>query len=60
MDTFVCEDCRRTLDVDERSSHPEMDECEDCHEAWFQRKRAYWLPLYLGERAAGLIRERDQ
>ena len=60
MDTFICEDCGRTLDMDELSSHPERAECEDCREAWFQRERAFWLPLYLGALAAGFIGDRAE
>lgn len=41
--------------------------CDDCEEegrqaeadAEFERKRAYWRPLYEGEKLAGLVRDKD-
>lgn len=47
---MICADCKQPAD-----ELNEADQCEDCYEQWFQREKAYWYPLYLGEKQAGLL-----
>ena len=46
---IICDQCKQEVD-----SLNEVDQCEDCAEAWFQSEMAYYRPIYLAEKAAGL------
>ena len=53
----VCYECKAPKTYDEMH---ENDICVDCHDKWFAEEAAYWKPLYLGEVAAGLVKERGE
>lgn len=46
----ACNDCGQPREIVN-----EADQCEECADAWFEAQRAYWRPLYLGEKQAGLL-----
>lgn len=55
MSIMICESCERYIDSD----FEDVDEagyCEICQENEFEKQRAYWEPLYRGEKLAGITK----
>lgn len=51
-----CEQCQCDCMMGEVDEVDEAGWCEDCVDAEFEHQKAYWLPLYLGEKLAGFVR----
>lgn len=49
-DMPLCDTCCKRVE-----SVNETGDCEDCHDKWEAAQIAYWRPLYLGEKQAGLL-----
>lgn len=50
-----CSQCHKQIHEDERYDG-ENELCEACVDAWEKEQKAYWYPLWLGEKKAGLIK----
>ena len=57
VSVITCESCTRYVDTDFDPAFEFGDGhlCEACYDAEFEKQKAYWLPLYEGEKRAGLI-----
>ena len=52
---MICETCRQEVE-----SVNEADMCEDCHDRWVNARIAFWCSLYEAEKAAGLLKSREE
>lgn len=59
MSVFYCHECDRNVDSDFEGCEIYGEDliCETCADEIFDTQRAYWKPLYEGEKLAGFVRE---
>ena len=54
-----CEQCGELL-YEGEFGDAENGLCIVCHDDWVKKQKAYWKPLYEGEKQAGLIPDKEQ